>query len=151
MADAEPFPGVLDFFARGINLGVPLYIVSHKTRNPVIGPAYDLHQTARDWLAAQGFFSKIGLPPDHVFFGATRQEKIEHIRTAQCTLFIDDLKETFLEPTFPQSVTKILFSPSHRADFAGRPDLPVTDPSLPGVRRAASWPQISAYVFTAAK
>src|SRR5688572_5466286 len=94
MADAPAFPGVMEFFARAIQAGLSLTIISHKTRNPVIGPAHDLHQAARDWLARRGFFdpAKIGLLPDRVHFGATRQEKIQLIVQAGCTHFIDDLE-----------------------------------------------------------
>src|SRR5262245_17133268 len=78
MPEAQPFPGVREFFAQAVKLRVPLFIISHKTRVPVIGPAYDLHQTARDWLQAQGFLDPtgVGLSPDHVYFGLTRQHKI---------------------------------------------------------------------------
>jgi hypothetical protein len=137
MAQAEPFPGVLDFFARARSTGLPVYIISHKTPIPAVGPAYDLHQSARDWLAAQGFLhaSRGGLLPDHVHFATTRQEKIRFIRETACTHFVDDLEELFLEETFPPAVVKILF---------GRREPP---PGLAGVRAAADWAQVSEYVF----
>ena len=140
MAEARPFPGVLEFFSRAVRSGLKLYIISHKTRTAVLGPAYDLQQTARDWLAAQGFFdpARVGLSPDRVRFGATRPEKIRFIRETGCTHFIDDLEETFLEETFPPGVVKILF---------GARDCP---PGLPGVRVAENWSHISEYVFNAA-
>ena len=141
MAEAEPFPGVLEFFARAVRAGLPLYIISHKTPIAAAGPAYDLQQPAREWLAAQGFFdpARVGLSPDHVRFGATRQDKIRFIRETGCTHFIDDLEETFLEATFPPGVVKILF---------GRRELP---PGLPPVKLAENWSQISAYVFNGSK
>jgi len=140
MSAARPFPGVIDFFARAVQRRLPLHIISHKTRTAVVGPAYDLQQTAREWLAAQGFFDaqRVGLPPDRVHFGTTRPEKIRLIRETGCTHFIDDLEETFLEPTFPERVVRILF---------GRPEAPG---SLPGVKAIADWAQISDYVFNAA-
>ncbi len=140
MAEARPFPGVLEFFGRSRKEGLPVYIVSHKTRAPVLGPGYDLHQAARDWLAAQGFFdpARLGFSPDRVFFGGTRQEKIGLIRTLGCTHFIDDLEETFDEATFPAGVEKILFGCRRQS------------PILPGVRMARDWPHISNYVFTTA-
>jgi len=137
MTEARPFPGVLEFFARSRKDELPVYIISHKTRAPVLGPAYDLHQAARDWLAAQGLFdaSGAGVAPDPVFFGGTRQDKIGLIKTLGCTHFIDDLEETFCEPAFPAGVVKIL--------FGSRRDSPV----IPGVRIAKDWQQISDYVF----
>ena len=140
MPEAQVFPGVLEFFTRCIRRKLPLYIISHKTRAAVAGPAYDLQQTAHDWLAAQGFFDpvRVGLSPDRVHFGATRQEKIRLIRETGCTHFIDDLEETFLEETFPPGVVKILFG-------ARQPP-----PGLPGVQAGEDWFQISEYVFHAA-
>lgn len=140
MAEARPFPGVLEFFSRAVKSGLELYVISHKTRTAVLGPAYDLQQTARNWLTAQGFFdpARVGLSPDCVRFGATRAQKIRHIREAGCTHFIDDLEETFLEETFPPGVVKILFGASERP------------PGLPGVHVAEDWSQISEYVFDAA-
>ncbi|HWX22488.1 MAG TPA: hypothetical protein VN578_21515 [Candidatus Binatia bacterium] len=139
MAEAQPFPGVLEFFTRAVRQGLPVYIISHKTPAPVVGPAYDLHQTARDWLAQQGFFdaARVGLSPQHVFFGTTRQEKIRLIQETGCTHFIDDLKETFLEEIFPPGVVKILFG--HRQ----------APPGLAGVTPAADWAQVTEYVFDA--
>ena len=141
MAEAEPFPGVLDFFVRGVKAGLPLYIISHKTPTAAAGPAYDLHQPAREWLVTRGFFdpARVGLSPDHVHFGATRQDKINFIRKAGCTHFIDDLEETFLEETFPPSVVKILF---------GRQEVP---PSLSSAKLAENWSEVSAYFFNGTK
>jgi len=139
MAEARAFPGVVEFFVRAIRSELALYIISHKTRNPVFGPAHDLHQAARDWLAGHGFFdrAKIGLPPERVFFGATRQEKIDHIIRLKCTHFIDDLEETFWDDSFPRDVEKILFA----AQLPAR--------AVPGVRVASDWAQIQNYVFDA--
>ena len=137
MAEAQPFPGVLDFFTRAAKSGVKIHVISHKTRSAVLGPAYDLQQTARDWLAAQGFFDPLraGLSPECVHFGATRPEKIRLIRETGCTHFVDDLEETFLEETFPPGVVKILFGASRQP------------PGLSGVEVAADWTGVSNYVF----
>jgi len=139
MAEAPVFPGAVEFFVRAIRSGLPLFIISHKTRSPVMGLAHDLHQAARDWLAAHGFFDrvKIGLSPERVFFGATRREKIDHIIRLKCTHFIDDLEETFLDDSFPRDVKKIL--------FAAR--LPAR--AVPGVKVVSDWGQIQSYVFDA--
>jgi hypothetical protein len=141
MAEAQPFPGVIEFFTRGVKQGLPLYIISHKTPTPAVGPPYDLHQTARDWLTAQGFFdpARVGLSPKQVHFGTTRQEKVKWIRETGCTHFVDDLEETFLEESFPPHVVKILFGQRERP--AG----------LPTVTLAEDWAQVTDYVFAAAK
>lgn len=137
MAEAQPFPGVNEFFAHARRQCIPIHIISHKTRTPAVGPAYDLHRSARDWLTLQGFFdpARVGLPPGHVFFGGTRPEKIRHIRDTGCTHFIDDLEETFLEESFPSGVERILFG--HEEAPAG----------LPGIKAVKDWPQLFRYVF----
>jgi len=139
MAAAQPFTGVLEFFTHAVRRRLPVQIISHKTRMAVIG-GFDLQQTAREWLAAQGFFDphRIGLSPGHVHFGETRQEKIRFVRETGCTHFIDDLAETFLEPTFPHHVVQILF---------GHHEPPRR---LPAVIALADWSQVSKYVFRAA-
>ncbi len=135
--EAAPFPGAREFFARCGRVGLTVHIVSHKTRQPVIGAPHDLHEAARGWLEFEGFFdpARIGLPRNHVHFGITRREKLEHIRALGCTIFIDDLEEVFREPEFPAGVEKILFAPQRQA--AGPPDVKVF----------ASWPLIERHVF----
>lgn len=137
MAEAQPFPGVMEFFQRAARQGIPLHIISHKTRKAVLGPAYDLQQTARDWLAAQGFHDPQhgGVPVGRVHFGETRAAKIAHIRATGCTVFIDDLEETFLEADFPPDVRRILF---------GVTEAPA---KLPGVQPAPDWAAVTRHVF----
>ena len=137
MEEAQPFEGVLEFFSDVVGRGVAVHIISHKTALAAAGPAYDLHQAAREWLEQQGFFDpqRIGLARDCVHFGVTRQEKINWIRRVHCTHFVDDLEETFLEKTFPPEVIQILFG--HRRQ----------PPGLPAVVPLESWAQISKYVF----
>ena len=137
MAEARAFPDAVEFFTQCSKRRMPVYIVSHKTRTPVIGPEHDLHQAARSWLEAEGFFdpARVGLSPDHVYFGATRSEKIELIRKLSCTHFIDDLEETFCDPAFPANVEKMLFG------ARGRTVVP------PGVRLMPDWRRIIEHVF----
>ena len=137
MAEAQPFPGALQFFKRAVQQRLPIFIISHKTGRPAVGPAYDLHQAARDWLESQGFFdpARIGLPRNNVFFAPTRQDKISLICSNRCSHFVDDLEETFLEPGFPADVEMILF---------GHHEAP---PGLRGIRLARDWSEVSQYVF----
>ena len=141
MAGAQPFPGVLEFFAHAAHKRLPLHIISHKTRRAVLGPAYDLQKTALEWLGAQGFFDprRAAMSPQRVHFGETRPEKVRFIRETGCTHFIDDLEETFLEPDFPKHVVQILF---------GRHEAPR---ELPAAKALADWSQVHRYVFDAAR
>jgi len=111
MSEAEPYPGVLEFFRTCRSAGLPLSIISHKTRHPFLGEPYDLHATATNWLEQQGFFNaaQIGLPRDHVFFELTKLAKLERIGQRGCTHFIDDLPEFLAEAAFPAGVLRILF------------------------------------------
>lgn len=114
IGDAAPFPGVVDFFATCVRQGRPIVIISHKTRYPFLGPAYDLHQAAQAWLERNGFYdlAKIGLGRQHVYFELTKAAKLARIASAGCTLFIDDLPEFLAEPDFPAHVERLLFAPT---------------------------------------
>lgn len=137
MTEAEAFPGVIDFFSKVTARGIPIFIISHKTRFAVVGPAFDLQQSARDWLAAHGFFdpARIGLASDRLRFGETREEKLRLIARACCTHFIDDLEETFREPGFPRGVAKILYGQDRAPE------------GLEDVRPARTWADVEAYVL----
>jgi hypothetical protein len=111
MRDALPFPGALEFLARCARAGVPLWIISHKTRHPYRGPQYDLHASARQWLADHSLH-EAGLPRDHVIFELTKLEKLQRIGQVGCTHFIDDLPEFLAEPGFPEGIERILFDPN---------------------------------------
>ena len=116
MKEATAFPGVMDFFKEARTRGITLFIVSHKTKHPYAGPAYDLHEAAMNWLELAGFFDvrAIGLPRDHVFLELSKQAKLARIAELNCTHFIDDLPEFLAEPAFPKSVNRLLFDPGDR-------------------------------------
>ena len=132
MMDARPFPGVVEFFAACRAAGVPVAIVSHRTRFPYLGARHDLHAAARDFLARHGFHdaNHIGLPESRVFFEETKEAKLARIAAVGCTTFIDDLPELLADPRFPGNVRRILFDP-------GRLHEPPA-----GVERAASWADV---------
>jgi hypothetical protein len=117
MAEADPFPGVKDFFRACREHGITVAIISHKTLHPFIGEPYDLHTAAREWLALQGFLSPDGadLRPDQIFFELTKSAKLARIATCACTHFIDDLPEILNDATFPAETAQLLFAPSARA------------------------------------
>lgn len=137
LVEADPYPGVPEFFAACRRTGRQVSIVSHKTRTPFLGPPHDLHAAAIRWLEGHGFFRPegIGLPRDLVFFELTKEAKLDRIGERQCDFFIDDLPEFLAEPGFPPAVIRILFDPS------GLHEAP------PGVRRTSSWAEIAALVL----
>lgn len=122
MDEADPYPGVLEFFRDCRRRGVRTCIVSHKTRHPYRGQPYDLHQAALHWLELQGFFDPagIGLTRANVYWELTKKEKLVRIDRIECTHFIDDLPELLSEPDFPGHVRKILFDPNRL--YGGEPE-----------------------------
>jgi len=137
MPDAPPFPGALEFFHACRTAGVPVAIVSHRTRFPYLGERHDLHAAARDWLTRHGFHDPagIGLPADRVFFEETKEAKLARIADVGCTHFIDDLPELLAHPLFPRDVHRILFDP--RGEHA----------LIPGIDPASSWGQLGAVLL----
>ena len=83
--EAKAFPGVREFFAHCHRARLAVHIVSHKTRQPVLGPPHDLHAAARSWLEQAGFFAPgpPALPHDHVHFGVFRRQEHLSVR-AKC-------------------------------------------------------------------
>jgi len=133
MIDAALFPGVATFFADCRTDGIPIAIVSHRTRFPYLGERHDLHAAARDFLARYGFHGEagIGLPADRVFFEETKEGKLARIAAIGCTTFIDDLPELLADPRFPAGVRRILFDPHATQDAPA------------GVVSARSWAEIA--------
>ena len=133
MDDARLMEGVADFFDLCKKTGIEIYIVSHKTEFAAADEkGINLRQVALDWMTRQGLFKPqgLGLSNNQVFFESTRRAKAERIKHLGCTYFIDDLEETFLEESFPQGVTKILYHP-HGGNS-----------TVPGVKIVRTWTQI---------
>lgn len=120
LCDAAAFPGAIEFFRNCREQDIPVCIISHKTRHPFRGPAYDLHQAALGWLEQNGFFdpANIGLPRHAVHLETTLAGKLQRIADLPCTHFIDDLPELLGEPAFPAETQPWLFDPNnhHRAE-----------------------------------
>lgn len=93
-----------------------MFVISHKTRHAVSGPAHDLHEAGHRWLESSGFYDKRALSRGGVFFELTREDKLNRIRALGCTHFIDDLEEVFAEPRFPNGVKKWLFAPESKKE-----------------------------------
>lgn len=130
MDEAQAFPGAIDFLRWAAQQGIELYIVSHKTRHPFIGPKHDLHRAARRWTERHLAGT---IDPANVFFELTREEKIGRIGATGCQYYIDDLPEILLAPAFPGEVHRLLFDPE-----AHHP----AEPSLLPMR---SWDDIRAF------
>ena len=124
MGEAALFPGVLDFMRWARAVGVELAIVSHKTRNPFIGPKHDLHAASRGWIAqwlrdADGTLVDEG----NVYFELTKEEKCARLGAIGCDCFVDDLPELLTSPVFPKHVEPLLFDPDGHHGGLGLPSV----------------------------
>ena len=119
MKIAKPYEDVIETFASALASGVKIHVISHRTRTPFLGPAHDLHEAARQWLDAHGFFSRTGLDEADVFFELTADEKVHRVCTQRCDWFIDDLPEFLSREGFPEALEKLLFDPhdNHAANY----------------------------------
>lgn len=139
IAEAEAFPGALQFLEICRQRGVPVRIISHKTRHPYLGERHDLHAAARGWLQAQGFLDRAstGIGDKDVFFELTKADKLSRIAACGCTHFIDDLPELLTDTTFPRGVTRFLFDPQN------------THPAQAGLLPINSWAALQEVLFNA--
>lgn len=123
---ATIYPGVVGFISAATAAGHTIYIISHKTKTPFLGPQYDLHAAARQFLEAhklvdQSFGTVLS---EHVFFELTMDDKIARIASQECGIFVDDLPEFLTKSGFPSMTRRILFDPgghhSHHSDGGQR-------------------------------
>tara|TARA_Y100001934_G_scaffold99055_2_gene122069 strand:- start:49248 stop:49874 length:627 start_codon:yes stop_codon:yes gene_type:complete len=110
LAEAEAFPGLTEFIKEFAKLKIPVSIISHKTRTPYAGPAYDLHRSAENWIKAR---PDISSNITNFSFQETKIEKLQRIQSSRCTHFVDDLSEFLTEPGFPPDVKRLLFDPDN--------------------------------------
>ena len=118
---ASVYPGFQAFVAAARAAGHDLFIVSHKTKFPILGPRHDMHLAARDFLSRRDL---VGPGPDrvaaeNVFFELTKEAKVARAADIGCQVFIDDLPEILSLKGFPEGMRGILFDPQDRhADLA---------------------------------
>ncbi len=108
----SPYDGVLPFIQAARHAGHDVFVVSHKTRYPMMGELYDLHAAARGFLEARGIAggdSLIAL--DRVYFESTKDEKVQRASTLGVDVFIDDLPEILAMPAWTDGVRRVLFDP----------------------------------------
>lgn len=140
IGEAKLIEGVDNFVKLCKLKEIKVYIISHKN----VYASQDkkninLREAALHWMAAHHFFNDdgLGLDPNSIYFSDTRQDKIKFIKQMDCSHFIDDLEETFLEQSFPSDIQGILYSPSK---------LP-PNVNLANVKVMTDWHAISDYFF----
>ena len=117
MLDADVYSGFINFLHFAIKNNIEVSIISHKTVYPYLGDKYNLHDSAREFIAK--FLTsknKNLVSKKNIFFELTQEKKAERVREESCDFFIDDLPEIFLLKNFPAETNKILFDPdlNHR-------------------------------------
>lgn len=138
ISEAKLIEGVPHFFELCRQHSVKVYVVSHKTEfSRFDNTGTNLRTAALAWMASNAFFEPdgLGLTEGSIFFADSRQEKINRISALQCTDFVDDLEETFLEVTFPRSTGRILYEPGRETAAPA------------GVLLMKTWQEISDYFF----
>lgn len=134
MAYAEPFPDVIEVIKSIQHSGHTTFIISHRTRHPYLGPRYDLHESAKNWI---GDRLKIDEKPlfteKDVNLNETRDAKIALVSSLDCDVFIDDLIEVLGDAAFPVKAKKILFAPHATPQDATRED---------GVAVVSNWTEL---------
>jgi hypothetical protein len=116
-----PYPGVHAFIDAARAAGHHVFIISHKTKAPILGPAYDLHEAARGFLAVRALSGPDRVPHDNIFFELTKEAKVARAGALGCDVFIDDLPEILAMPGFAAGVRLVLFDPEHKPNFASLP------------------------------
>jgi hypothetical protein len=129
---ASCYPGAKRFVFAAAAAGHELFVVSHKTRHPILGPKHDLHAAARGFLVAENLVGPGAFRPENVFFAQTKEQKVARVADLDCQVFIDDLPEILSTPGFPAGLRAVLFDPEARFS------------DLPGFERHESWVAIEA-------
>ena len=111
--------------------GWKIYIISHKTRDSIIGERFNLRSSALIWLEDNRIYgTDIRAAVEGIFFESTRSEKVYRINQLGCDIMIDDLAEVLLHPDLSNEIIKILYD-SHAKNTPN-----------PGYFTAAGWDQI---------
>jgi len=112
MQEAAAYARAVDVMQALKQAGHQLFIISHKTRTPYAGPAYDLHESARGWIATHLMDNNAApiFAANDVYFHETKEQKIARISELKCDVFLDDLPEILLHKNFPTDVKRFLFS-----------------------------------------
>lgn len=147
ISQAKMFAGFKEFIITcNLNPNVEIFIVSHKTEYGHFDEKrIPLRDVSRQWLCEQGLFEKgsARIQEAHVFFETTREEKIQRIRSLQCTHFIDDLPQVLTHPLFPREIKRFLFQPDPQSEIAN--EKIVNDNTLHII---SSWPAIQQAIFS---
>ncbi len=112
---ATVFPGFVEFVCRSKLNGHSVFIVSHKSEyGHFDNTRVNLRDAALSWMTHNRIIGSDGtaLIKSEIFFESTLREKLDRIRSLECTHFIDDLAEVLEDPTFSNRTERFLFAPA---------------------------------------
>ncbi|MBO0350651.1 hypothetical protein J0895_16425 [Phormidium pseudopriestleyi FRX01] len=137
MLQSDIFHEFHEFLYLSKQRGVHLYIVSHKSEfGHFDEEKISLRQQALNWLKQQEIVGtdRWSISENNIFFESTRKDKIERIKSLECTHFIDDLQVVLMDKNFP-NIQKLWFNPD--------------PPSLTeeSINNFQSWRQITNYLY----
>ena len=116
---ARPYEGFGEFISRALAASHEIYIISHKTRFPILGPKYDMHEAARGFLRDSKLSGATVVPVSQIFFEETKEQKIARAAVLEVDAFIDDLPEILTMPGLPRNCRRILFAPNATSSGVG--------------------------------
>jgi hypothetical protein len=135
IGDGRLIDGVARFLETAISHLATVFIVSHKTQLGHFDESRtDLREAARGWMWSQGFFDRLGLAEDRVFFAETLDEKVGRIASLDLDVYIDDLPKVLAHPDWPSATRRIHY-------------LPQPGSSPEGVTVCRTWSEIHDVVF----
>jgi hypothetical protein len=108
---------VYDGFARFIKENCrkhELFIISHKTKYPIVGEKTNLHQAAHDFIKFNKLDYFVNSLHKRVFLEPKKEEKIKRTKLLDIDLFIDDLPKILGMDGFLNKTDKILFDPNKK-------------------------------------
>ena len=113
--------GFSSFSDHCYEVGWKIFIISHKTRDTIIGERFNLHTSALQWLKDNRVYGTgIRGAVEGVFFESTRSDKVSRINQLCCNIIIDDLADVLLHPDLSKEIMKILYD--SRANNFSNPD-----------------------------
>tara|TARA_Y100000589_G_C27188199_1_gene643577 strand:- start:17 stop:643 length:627 start_codon:yes stop_codon:yes gene_type:complete len=107
--DAPLQKGFIDSLVRLSQIECKISIVSHKTKHPIIGEKFNLHESALNWLKSNKVLGNnlFTIKEKNVFFEESEEKKINRIKDIGCTHYVDDLEKILFQ--LPKNIVKIHF------------------------------------------
>jgi hypothetical protein len=110
----SPYVGFLNFVDAAIARGHEIKIISHKTKEPLLGTKFDLHAAALNFLNDWQIIRVDRLMSDKILFEPTKEAKVAKISSEKIDIFIDDLLDILNADGFPHFTRGILFDPDEK-------------------------------------